>query len=148
MLIPVRCATCGNVIGSKYKQYKKLVEDYKTDFAKNVDVIVNKYISEHEDNIQKIGQIALNYFTSFELADTQEQVTSIPFNMSLLSHKQYLKYYIIENILKINPNIESQVLTFDKPNENIYGKLMEQVGAKRYCCKRHFLGQQEIMYKL
>jgi DNA-directed RNA polymerase subunit N (RpoN/RPB10) len=146
MLIPVRCATCGNIIGSKYKKYKKMVEEYKRNFTKQLDITVNKYMSEHKDDIQEIGQLALNYFTTYEFADTQVKVT--PFNISLLSHKHYLKCYIIQNILKINPNIESQVLTFDKPNENIYGKLMEQVGAIRYCCKRHFLGQQEIMYKL
>ena len=27
-------------------------------------------------------------------------------------------------------------------------ELMEETGIKRYCCKRHFLGQQEIIYKL
>lgn len=76
MLIPVRCATCGNMIGSKYKLYlKKVMKFQKT-------------------------------------------------------------------------NSESQVLTFDRPNTNTYGKFMEEVGVKRYCCKRHFLGQQEIIYKL
>lgn len=146
MLIPVRCATCGNVIGSKYKKYKNLVEEYKLNFTKNLDMIVNKYISEHEDDIQEIGQIAINYYTKSGFSNIPSNVT--PFDMSILSHKQYLKDYIIQNVLNINPNIESQVLTFDKPNENIYGKLMEQVGANRYCCKRHFLGQQEIIYKL
>ena len=76
MLIPVRCATCGNMIGSKYKKYLSNVKKF-----------------------QKTDQ-------------------------------------------------ESQVLTFDRPNTNVYGKIMEEVGLTRYCCKRHFLGQQEIIYKL
>ena len=66
MLIPVRCATCGNMIGSKYKKYKMKMAKYK-----------------------KFGN-------------------------------------------------ESQVLTFDRPNTDVYGKFMEEVGIKRYCCKRHF----------
>lgn len=77
MLIPVRCATCGNMIGSKYKKYLRNIKKY-----------------------QKLG------------------------------------------------SSESQVLTFDKPNTDIYNKFMEETGIKRYCCKRHFLGQQEIIYKL
>ena len=77
MLIPVRCATCGFMIGSKYKKYKNAMMKYK-----------------------KAG------------------------------------------------NSESQILTFKKPNSDIYNKMMEDTGIKRYCCKRHFLGQQETIYKL
>lgn len=76
MLIPVRCTTCGNMIGSKYKLYLEKVRTFQ------------------------------------------------------------------------KSNSESQVLTFDRPNTNVYGKMMEDVGLTRYCCKRHFLGQQEIIYKL
>ena len=76
MLIPVRCTTCGNMIGSKYKKYLGKVKELKKNDS------------------------------------------------------------------------ESQVLTFDRPNTNVYGKVMEDVGIKRYCCKRHFLGQQEIIYKM
>jgi DNA-directed RNA polymerase subunit N (RpoN/RPB10) len=76
MLIPVRCTTCGNMIGSKYKKYLRNV-------------------------------------TKFKKLDS-----------------------------------ESQVVTFDRPNTDIYSKFMEETGIKRYCCKRHFLGQQEIIYKL
>ena len=77
MLIPVRCATCGFIIGSKYKKYKQNVLKY-----------------------QKLG------------------------------------------------SAESQILTFTKSNTDVYNKIMEETGIKRYCCKRHFLGQQEIIYKL
>tara|TARA_A100001015_G_scaffold224903_2_gene253748 strand:+ start:2159 stop:2392 length:234 start_codon:yes stop_codon:yes gene_type:complete len=77
MIIPVRCATCGFMIGSKYKQYKINVMKYK-----------------------KLG------------------------------------------------SSESQILTFTKTNTDVYNKIMEETGIKRYCCKRHFLGQQEIIYKL
>ena len=78
MLIPIRCVTCGNMIGSKYKKYLKNKRDY-------------------------------------------EHTTTM---------------------------VESQVLTFDKPNTDIYNTLMENTGIKLYCCKRHFLGQQEIIYKM
>ncbi len=77
MLIPIRCATCGLMIGSKYKKYKSNIMKYqKTDSS------------------------------------------------------------------------ESQILIFTKTNTDVYNKIMEQTGIKRYCCKRHFLGQQEIIYKL
>lgn len=75
MLIPVRCVTCGTVLSSKYRQYRRLMY-----------------------NLRK--------------------------------------------------EKESKILTYNIPNTNIYHRPMEQVGLKRMCCKRHFIGQQEMIYRL
>ena len=52
-----------------------------------------------------------------------------------------------ENLKKINTN-ESNIMYFKKKNTDIYTKEMIKVGIKRYCCKRHFLGQLNILEKL
>ena len=43
---------------------------------------------------------------------------------------------------------ESNILTYHTPNTKIYHVPMEHVGLKHPCCKRHFLGQQEMIYRL
>jgi DNA-directed RNA polymerase subunit N (RpoN/RPB10) len=75
MLIPVRCVTCGNILGSKYKLYKEIIAKKRQE----------------------------------------------------------------------NPDMESDIMNFKGGNTTIYSTIMEKVGVKRYCCKRHFLGQQEIL---
>ena len=61
---------------------------------------------------------------------------------------KYRRYFHNLNKLLEQKDAESQIVTFDKPNTDIYHKIMTDVGLKRYCCKRHFLGQENIMYKL
>ena len=48
----------------------------------------------------------------------------------------------------INNNKEHNVLSIDlkkKKTNNIYNNTMEKVGLKRYCCKRHILGNLSIL---
>ena len=33
MIIPVRCFTCGKVIGDKYNKYLELIDQYKTELG-------------------------------------------------------------------------------------------------------------------
>ena len=49
MIIPVKCFTCGKVLGDKYRYYLKEVKKIK--FEKNVDI--DKVIYLTEDNLEK-----------------------------------------------------------------------------------------------
>lgn len=49
MIIPVKCFTCGKVLGDKYRYYLKEVKKIK--FDKNVDI--DKVIYLTEDNLEK-----------------------------------------------------------------------------------------------
>ena len=50
MIIPVRCFTCGKVIGDKYNKYLELLNNYKTEMGQeNTDTI----ITVDAKNIQK-----------------------------------------------------------------------------------------------
>jgi len=65
---------------------------------------------------------------------------------TILSSK-YAKYKkLMKNVRQHTK--ESNILTYSKPNTQVYHDPMEQVGLKRYCCKARFLGQQETLLKL
>ena len=49
MIIPVKCFTCGKVLGDKYRYYLKEVKKIK--FEKDVDI--DKVIYLTEDNLEK-----------------------------------------------------------------------------------------------
>jgi len=49
MIIPVKCFTCGEVLGDKYRYYQEQVRKIKAD--KNMNI--NKVIYLTEDNIEK-----------------------------------------------------------------------------------------------
>ena len=55
MIIPVKCFTCGKVLGDKYRYYLKEVKKIK--FEKDVDI--DKVIYLTEDNLEKTpeGQV-------------------------------------------------------------------------------------------
>lgn len=41
MIIPVRCFTCGKVVGDKYNKYLELIDQYKTELGlENKDTIL------------------------------------------------------------------------------------------------------------
>ncbi len=75
MIIPVRCVTCGKVIGNKW----------------------NKYL---------------------ELINSNPSLSTQP------------------NTLNINS---------DKIEKTIEGKVMDQLGLKRYCCRRHMLTHVDLI---
>ena len=75
MIIPVRCVTCGKVIGNKW----------------------NKYL---------------------ELINSNPSLSTQP------------------NTLNINS---------DKIEKTIEGKVMDQLGLKRYCCRRHILTHVDLI---
>jgi len=50
MIIPVRCFTCGKVIGGLYDEYKKLVEDEKEKDNPNIETNTVEY-----NALNKIG---------------------------------------------------------------------------------------------
>lgn len=66
MIIPIRCFTCGQILGSKYKKY-----------------------------------------------------------------------------LELNKKNKNEITDFSNINKN-NDKIMEKLGIKRYCCKRHILGQVDL----
>ena len=53
-------------------------------------------------------------------------------------YKKNIKNIKESNIIDIN-NIK---------NDNNYNKLMKDIGLKRYCCIRHFLGQLDMLEKI
>ena len=71
-------------------------------------------------------------------------------NVLASKYKKFLTYKkkYIKNCKKLNITPESDILSFNKLNSDVYNLQMEKVGLKRYCCKRHFIGQQEIIYKI
>ena len=71
-------------------------------------------------------------------------------NMLASKYKRFLEYKknYRNNCKRLNKEPESDILSFNKTNDDVYNLQMEKVGLKRYCCKRHFIGQQEIIYKI
>lgn len=56
MIIPIRCFTCGNVLGSKYNTYKKLTKEKNKDNKEIIisDVNINK-VDDNNDIFKKIN---------------------------------------------------------------------------------------------
>ena len=53
MIIPVRCFTCGKVVGDKYNKYLELLNNYKTEMGQeNTDTI----LTINAKNIQKTAE--------------------------------------------------------------------------------------------
>ena len=59
MIIPIRCFTCGKVIGSKYSQYKKLISEKKDD---NNLVINNNNIDKVNDNKEIFSKLSIDRY--------------------------------------------------------------------------------------
>jgi DNA-directed RNA polymerases I, II, and III subunit RPABC5 len=50
MIIPVRCFTCGKVVGDKYNKYLELIDQYKTELGlENKDTI----LTINKDKVEK-----------------------------------------------------------------------------------------------
>lgn len=61
MIIPVRCFSCGKVIGSKWEEYQKLLEEGKSvkealDFLELERFCCRSAIMSHVDSIELIGK--------------------------------------------------------------------------------------------
>lgn len=65
MIIPVRCFTCGKVIGDKWLKYVELVEEYdakKGIYDKNDDSkVMNKDYVHNENKEETSEKMALDY---------------------------------------------------------------------------------------
>ena len=48
MIIPVRCFSCNNIIGSKWNKYLKLLNDKKQDMNDNI-MIINEHTGSIKD---------------------------------------------------------------------------------------------------
>lgn len=56
MIIPVRCFTCGKVIGDKWEAYKKMVEENRTKMGlPNVDTVIEIKSEEIKDTPEGIA---------------------------------------------------------------------------------------------
>ena len=51
----------------------------------------------------------------------------------------------INDILELNKFVNVNDTNTLNNDTNMCNELMKQVGLKRYCCKRHFLGQLNIL---
>lgn len=85
MIIPVRCFTCGKVLGDKWNYYQKKCEEKKNEM---------KDKSKQDDNEQ----------------DDNTDMNDLAF---------YEKWG--------------------------YGKILDDLGLKRLCCRRHMLGHVELI---
>ena len=80
MLIPVRCFTCGNVLGDKWIPYITTVQEEK-----------NKSTEDFEGNVG-------------------------------------IAYIDVKN-----------------PNKSIEGKILDEMGLKKYCCRRHMVSNVHLI---
>ena len=51
----------------------------------------------------------------------------------------------INDILELNKFVNAKQSNILNNDTKMCNELMKQVGLKRYCCKRHFLGQLNIL---
>ena len=58
MLIPVKCFTCGKVIGNKYRYYEREVRKIKSKLDMSVDSVV--YLSEYRQDKTPEGEVLDN----------------------------------------------------------------------------------------
>lgn len=55
MIIPVKCFTCGTVLGNKYRYYKVKVKEYK--ISKKIDTVDFIYLTEQNTEKGPEGKI-------------------------------------------------------------------------------------------
>mgnify|MGYP001330455501 FL=1 len=80
MIIPVRCFTCGNVLGDKWIPYITTVQEEKN----------------------KVGQ-------------------------------------------QLNGDIDTTFLNLQNPEKSIEGKILDEMGLKKYCCRRHMISNVHLI---
>jgi DNA-directed RNA polymerase I, II, and III subunit RPABC5 len=55
MIIPVRCYTCGKVVGNKYSEYIRLVKEYRAKSGKEGDIVDGGEFAIQSGTITKPG---------------------------------------------------------------------------------------------
>jgi DNA-directed RNA polymerase subunit N (RpoN/RPB10) len=80
MIIPIRCFTCGNVLGDKWIPYITTVQEEKN----------------------KVGQ-------------------------------------------QLNGDIDTTFLNLQNPEKSIEGKVLDEMGLKKYCCRRHMISNVHLI---
>lgn len=55
MIIPVKCVTCGTILGNKYRFYKQLVREKK--IAQGVELNETIYLTETSSNKTAEGEV-------------------------------------------------------------------------------------------
>ena len=80
MIIPIRCFTCGNVLGDKWIPYITTVQEEKN----------------------KVGQ-------------------------------------------QLNGDIDTTFLNLQNPEKSIEGKVLDEMGLKKYCCRRHMISNVHLV---
>ena len=80
MIIPIRCFTCGNVLGDKWIPYITTVQEEKN----------------------KVGQ-------------------------------------------QLNGDIDTTFLNLQNPEKSIEGKILDEMGLKKYCCRRHMISNVHLI---
>lgn len=121
MIIPIRCFTCGQLLASKYKRFQELL--YSDNLVLKKDTYGNEFL-ESTNNLKSFSQ------------------------KNVITIKDRKKF--VDMFLK-TVNEKKHEFTFadrNKPPQNIEARILRQVGLKRYCCKRHFIGHVDILDKL
>ena len=145
MIIPVRCFNCGQVLGSKYKKYKELI---------NAPVLV-KMEDEHGffvvastslETWNKEDEITLkdrNAFIASTLAHIEQEHQQKERNRELLRNNTGVGGGVedSESTGEIT-TLSDQVIDGTK---NIEAIILDQVGLKRYCCRTHMVSHVQII---
>ena len=116
MIIPVRCFTCGNILGSKYQAYKEFIN------AKQLVIRDDKLL----------------------IVDFGDEIDG-DFAVDSNGRKQMLNNFMIY----LDKKLQGEENLPEIPEfKTIEARIFQELGIKRYCCKRHFIGHVDILEKL
>lgn len=165
MIIPVRCFTCGLVVGSKYETYIKEMNRYvgygldydpgqmnpelknfnneKIIIPSNaedlMDYLFKKGMTITEDDIKYYDKSSQN--SSWE---SEEEASKMQ-----ISPKKDIKIEINDTVEEIS---EDQTIVKIKGRwfrnqkvKNMQMRIFDKVGVTRYCCKRHLLTHIDLI---
>ena len=116
MIIPVKCFTCGKVVGSTYKKYRELMDA--------------NCLRLHDGKLYKCEEDSNN--------DIKKDIYT----------KKNRKEHIISFMSSLQKKIISENKEDIKLDKPIEAMIMNQLGIKRYCCKRILLGTIDLLDKL
>jgi DNA-directed RNA polymerase subunit N (RpoN/RPB10) len=166
MIIPVRCFTCGMVIGSKYDAYVKEMNKY-LDYGEDYDPQQRNPELKNFNNSkiiipEKAEDLYEYLFT--QGADIEEHdLKYVSFDdktssWDTLEHAQQRDKVSFKTDISLKNGMKIQEVSEDmkyfKTNErwfknkkvkNKQMRIFDKLGVKRYCCKRHLLTHVDLI---
>ena len=135
MIIPIRCFNCGQVLASKYRKYKQLLNSPEL-------VLINKhddFFFVSTESLKMKGD-TLNKSDVVTLDNRKEKIDNL-----LKKIKEYHQKTDNVDMTNVDTMDEMEEMLPTKGANNIEALLLKQIGVKRYCCKSNLIGHIDIL---